>query len=102
MDHTDHTVDLDWESQLSWNLRVDYRLAQRQRIWSIIRKAGDVLKRLQYTINCQTMRRNRPCSVMGSVVLWKSFGGGRQLYGVLHDKLQKLLKEKVNQMNLQK
>lgn len=65
-------------------------------------KGGDVLKRLHCTVNCQKMRRNRLCSVMGSVALWKSFGSERLLYSVLHDQLQKLLKEKMNWTNLQK
>ena len=38
----------------------------------------------------------------GSCRIVESIEGGKLLYGVLHDKLQKLLKEKVNQVNLQK
>ncbi|GAB0207628.1 mitochondrial enolase superfamily member 1 [Grus japonensis] len=43
------------------------------------------------------MRSNTPCSLMGPVALWESIGGGRPLYGVLHDESQKLLKEKVTE-----
>ena len=43
--------------------------------------------------NKQKMRSYMPCSLMGPVTLWESSGGGRLLYGALHDKLQKLLKE---------
>ncbi|GAB0208806.1 hypothetical protein GRJ2_003346300 [Grus japonensis] len=32
-----------------------------------------------------------PCSLMGPVAFWDSIGGGRLLYGVLHNKSQKLL-----------
>ena len=43
-----------------------------------------------------------PCSLMGPVVLWESIGDRKLLYGVLHDELQKLLREKVNRVSLQK
>lgn len=36
------------------------------------------------------------CFLMGPVVLLEYIGSRNLLYGVLHDKLQKLLKEKVN------
>jgi len=42
-----------------------------------------------------------PCSLMNPVKFLESIRGGRLLYGVLHDKLQKLLKKKVNEDNLQ-
>lgn len=61
-----------------------------------------MLKRLLYKMNCQRMRRNMSCSLMSPVALWESAGGGRLLYGVLHDELQKLLKERVNRAKLQK
>ena len=61
-----------------------------------------MMKKPQYTTIYQKMRSNMPCSLMGPVILWESIGGGKLLYEVLHDKLQKLLKEKVNRANLQK
>lgn len=42
------------------------------------------------------------CSLMGLVVLWESIRSRKLLYGTLQDKSQKLLKEKVNQANMQK
>jgi len=51
-------------------------------------------------INGQKMRI-MSYSLMGPVALWESTGGGKLLYGVLHE-LQKPLKEWVNQTNLQK
>jgi len=39
---------------------------------------------------------------MGPVALWGSSGGGRLLYGALHDKLQKLPREKVSPASLQR
>jgi len=38
---------------------------------------------------------------MGPVALWESVGGGRLLYGVLHNKLQRLLEEKASQASLE-
>lgn len=51
-------------------------------------------------INGQKMRI-MSYSLMGPVALWESTGGGKLLYGVLHE-LQKPLKKWVNQTNLQK
>jgi len=48
------------------------------------------------------MRSSMPSSQTGPVILWESIGVGGLLYGVLHEKLQKLLKEKVSRANLQK
>jgi len=42
------------------------------------------------------MRNNMPCSQMDRVTLWENIEGEGHLYGVLHDKLLKPLKEKVN------
>ncbi|GAB0209612.1 hypothetical protein GRJ2_003426900 [Grus japonensis] len=53
-----------------------------------------MLKRPRNTINYQKMRSHMPSSLMGPVALWENIRGGRLLYGVLHDKSQKLLKEK--------
>ncbi|GAB0208749.1 hypothetical protein GRJ2_003340600 [Grus japonensis] len=50
----------------------------------------------------QKMRIIMPSSLMGPVASWESIGGGRLLYGVLHNELQKLLKEKVNRASLQR
>lgn len=49
------------------------------------------------------MRRNTNmlCSLIGPLMLWESVKSGKLLYGLLNDKLQKLLKEKGNQANLQ-
>ncbi|GAB0209934.1 hypothetical protein GRJ2_003459100 [Grus japonensis] len=47
-------------------------------------------------------RNHTPSSLMGPVASWESIGGGRPLYGVLHDESQKLLKEKGNQASLQR
>jgi len=54
-----------------------------------------VLKRFHFIMNCEKMRNNTPCSLMGPVVLWESIIDGR-LYGIPHNELQKLLKEGVN------
>ncbi|KAK4831831.1 hypothetical protein QYF61_019589, partial [Mycteria americana] len=54
-----------------------------------------MLKRPRRIRNYQKMRSNMPCSLMDPVVLWESIGGGRLLYRVLYDKLQKLLKKVV-------
>jgi len=59
-----------------------------------------MLKRLHHVINYQQIRSTIPCSRMAPVALWKS--SECTLYGVLHDKLRKLLKEKVNQASLQR
>lgn len=59
-----------------------------------------MLKRPYCILNYQRVR-STPCSLMGSVKLWESFGGGRLLNGDQHDELQKLLKHKVNQADLQ-
>jgi len=48
------------------------------------------------------MECSMPCSQIGPVVLWGSSGGGRMLYGALHDKAQKLQKEKVSRASLQR
>uniref|UniRef100_A0A8B9GFX9 Peptidase metallopeptidase domain-containing protein n=1 Tax=Amazona collaria TaxID=241587 RepID=A0A8B9GFX9_9PSIT len=55
-----------------------------------------------HIMNCQKVKSNMPCLLMGSVALWESIVDGRQLYGVLDDKLQKLLKERVNRVSLQR
>jgi len=83
------------ESQSSRNPRSDYGLTQRQTFWNIARRGGDVLKRFHFIMNCEKMRNNTPCSLMGPVVLWESIIDGR-LYGIPHNELQKLLKEGVN------
>lgn len=44
----------------------------------------------------QKMRSNMSCLLMGPVILWETIRGERLMYGVLHNKLQKLLKDKVN------
>ncbi|GAB0175576.1 hypothetical protein GRJ2_000022800 [Grus japonensis] len=61
-----------------------------------------MLKTPLCTINCGKLRSNMTCLPMDPVILWESIGGGRLLYGVLHDELQKLLKDKVNRTSLQK
>lgn len=53
-------------------------------------------------MNYQNIRRNMPCSQMDRVVLWGSIADGKLLCGAPHDKLQRPLKEKENQANLQR
>lgn len=62
-----------------------------------------MLKRPHCIINYQRMRRNTNmlCSLICPLMLWESVKSGKLLYGLLNDKLQKLLKEKGNQANLQ-
>lgn len=58
--------------------------------------------RPHYIINYQKMRDNMLCLLMGPVMVWKSIRSERLLYRVPCNKLQKLVKEKVNRDNLQK
>jgi len=89
-------------AQLPMNSGSDHGLARRLRLQSITRGGDDVLKRPHWTINCQKSGSNMPCSLWDPVILWESIGGGSLLYGVQHDKLQKLLKEKRSRASLQR
>lgn len=82
-------------------LKVIAVIARRQRFWNTARR-NDVLKQLCYIKNCQKMRRNRPCSLMGPVTSWVNIGCGRPLNRALDYKFQELLKLKVNHNNLQR
>jgi len=61
-----------------------------------------MLKRPHCIINYQQMRSSMNCSLMGLFALHEIIEGGRLLCGVLHDKMQKLPKDKLNDASLQK
>jgi len=50
-----------------------------------------MLKSLYYRVNCEKMRRNMPCSLMGLTALWEIVRGRKLLCEVLHNELQKPL-----------
>ena len=52
-----------------------------------------MLKRLHCITRITRKREAICCLQMGPVVLWGIIGSGKLLYGVVLDKLQKLLKE---------
>lgn len=61
-----------------------------------------MLKSLYYRVNCEKMRRNMPCSLMGLTALWEIVRGRKLLCEVLHNELQKPLNGNLNEVNLQK
>jgi len=61
-----------------------------------------VLKRPDCIINYPKMRSDIRCSLTGLVILLENIKGGNLLYGVLHDELQKLLKDKLNKASLKR
>jgi len=65
-------------------------------------KRYHMLKRPHHTMNYQKMKRNMLCSQLDCVVPWGSIADGKLLCGAPHDKLQRSLKEKENQANLQR
>ena len=61
-----------------------------------------MLKRPHCITSCQKIRNSMLCSRMGPVALWGSSGGGRLLYGALHDNSRKLPREKMSPASLQR
>jgi len=54
-----------------------------------------ILKRPHCIVSYEKMRRNMLCLQMDPIVLRENIKGGNLLCGVLHDKAQKLLKDKL-------